>query len=185
MKTTSLRTQKEERRCANNFCETNTRCDELIMKKHKTSACISLGICIASSLLLLVWLFTFPQFFTWFYFDYHGLPHDPHAVAHVLNTVIACFYACAPVAAVGLGLLIALLRNIIKERLFIQRNVTYLLIISWCCYAVMLITLICGLRYLPLMIITFAMGVVGTLLRVVKNLVHAAVALQEENSLTI
>lgn len=155
------------------------------MKKQKTSVYISLFICIMSSVLLLVWLFTFPQFFSWFYFDYHGLAHDPHAVQNVLNTVIICFYACAPFATAGLGLLIALLRNILKEALFIPQNVKYLRILSLCCYAVTVIAFVCGLRYLPLMIIAFAMGVVGTLLRVVKNLVHAAVALQEENSLTI
>ena len=155
------------------------------MKKHKISAYISLGICILSAILLLVWLFTFPQFFSWFYYDYHGLAHDAYAEAHVFNTVILCFYICAPVAAVALGLLIALLRNTIKEKLFIKRNVTYLRLLSLCCYAVFLISFCCGLRYLPLMIIAFSMGFMGTLLHVVKNLVHAAVVIQEENSLTI
>lgn len=155
------------------------------MKNHKISAYISLGVCIFSSVLLVVWLFTFPGFFSWFYFDYHHLSSDSYAVSHALKPVIVGFYCCAPFAAAALGMLIALLRNVIKEALFIQRNVLYLRLISWCCYAVFLICFILGFQYLPLMIIAFAMVVVGTLLRVVKNILHAAVSLQEENNLTI
>lgn len=155
------------------------------MIKHKTSTLISLGVCILSSVVLLVWLFTFPQFFHWFYIVYHGFSEADPGILTAYKTVVMCFYICAPFAAAALGMLISLLCNLLKNEVFIKRNVLFLRLVSWCCYAVLLITFIGGLRYLPLMIVAFAMGVVGTLLRVVKNVMHTAVALQEENDLTI
>ena len=75
--------------------------------------------------------------------------------------------------------------NILKNDVFILSNVRYLRYISWCCWAVALATGVAGVFYVPLAIIAVSMAVVGTLLRVVKNVVHAAVALREENELTI
>ena len=156
------------------------------MRKSKTSAYISLAVCILSSALLLVWLFTFPAFIRWFYFGYHALrqvqsPVLPRAV----SVLIPAFYCCAPFAAAALFLLIRLLRNVLRESVFVRANVLYLRIVSWCCYAVLAITLGFGTRYIPLLIVASAMGVVGTLLRVVKNVLQAAVELREENDLTI
>ena len=154
------------------------------MKEHRFSMILSLGICIASAALLAVWLFTFPAFFNWFYFGYHHLLPSAGPQAAVQN-VVRCFYCCAPFAAAALGMLIALLLNLLKGRVFIPRNVSFLRWVSWCCWAVCAIAFGFGFLYMPLMIVSFAMGVVGTLLRVVKNVMHAAVALQEENSLTV
>ena len=103
----------------------------------------------------------------------------------VIKTVVTAFYICAPFAAAALAMMIKILINILNDRVFIMQNAVLFRFLSWCCYAVLLITFIGGLRYLPLMIVAFAMGVVGTLLRVVKNVMHAAVSLQEESDLTI
>ena len=48
-----------------------------------------------------------------------------------------------------------------------------------------LITSASGYFYMPLLIIAFATFLVGTLLRVVKNVMQSAVELREENDLTI
>ncbi len=153
--------------------------------KRKTSAMISLCICLLSAALLLIWLFTFPRFFHWFYADYHGLdPLSPY-VERVIRTVVTTFYCCAPFAAAALAMLVGLLWNVLKDRVFIARNVSFLRYISWCCYAVTLAALAGGFFYVPLFIIAFAAGVVGTLLRVVKNMMQSAVELREENDLTI
>lgn len=82
-------------------------------------------------------------------------------------------------------MLIRLLLNVLHAEVFIPRNVLYLRLVSWCCYAVAVATLVFGLSYFPLLFITFIMGVVGTLLRVVKNVMQTAVGLREENDLTI
>ncbi len=155
------------------------------MSRTKISAIISLIICILSSVLLAVWIFTFPQFFNWFYTMYHGLGSEYTQTNTVIKIVIPTFYACAPFAAAALYMLIRLLLNIINEVIFTVSNVKYLKWITHACYAVMLITVVTGIFYLPLLIIGFATGVVGTLLRVVKNLMDSAVALKEENDMTI
>ena len=155
------------------------------MKNRKFSAKLSLAVCIFFAVVLLVGLFAFPAFFRWFYVEYHHLNPENPLVAHNLQTVIGAFYACAPFAAAALYMLIRLLTNVLKDDVFILSNVRYLRYISWCCWAVALATGIAGFFYMPLAIIAAAMLVVGTLLRVVKNVVHAAVALREENELTI
>ena len=154
------------------------------MPKHKISTCISLAICILSAALLVYWIVRFPAFFRWFYLTYHRLTTSV-AAERIIRNVTLAFYGCAPFAAAALGMLIALLRNLLKNRVFINANVRFLRWISWCCYAVTLVTGFWGYYYMPLLIITFATALVGTLLRVVMNVMHAAVALREEQELTI
>ena len=156
------------------------------MQKCKTSVYLSLGVCITSAAVLLVWLFTFPAFIRWFYFVYHALQQTQSPVLpRAVSILIPAFYCCAPFAAAALFLLIRLLLKILHANVFIRANVLSLRIVSWCCYAVLVITLAFGTRYIPLLIVACAMGVVGTLLRVVKNILQAAVVLQDENDLTI
>ncbi len=154
------------------------------MKKRQIAAAVSLAICGASGLLLLAWAFTFPRFFNWFYLSYHGIAENPYTLS-VMKRVIMAFYGCAPFAAASLYCLIRLLLNVMKDRVFIPRNVTYIRLVAYFCYAVALITLVTGARYFPLLIITFATGTVGTLLLVMKDLFRTAVELKEENELTI
>ena len=90
-----------------------------------------------------------------------------------------------PFAAASLYCLIRLLLNILKDRVFIAANVTYIRLVSLFCYAVAAITLVTGVGYFPLLIICFVTGTVGTLLLVMKNLLRGAVELREENELTI
>lgn len=154
------------------------------MKKRRIASTVSLGVCIASAVLLLAWLFTFPRFFGWFYLAYHGIVENPYTQS-VMRRVIVAFYGCAPFAAASLYCLIRLLLNIRQDRVFIGKNVRYVRLVSLFCYAVAAITLVTGLRYFPLLIITFATFTVGTLLLVMKDLLRSAVELKEENELTI
>ena len=75
--------------------------------------------------------------------------------------------------------------ELLHARVFTRKNVRFLSVISWCCLAVFLVTGFFGVKYVPLFIITLAMGVVGILVRVVQSVMDAAVALREENDLTI
>ena len=155
------------------------------MFNQKASAIASLVICFVLAAILAVWLFTFPQFFEMFYIRYHHLPAESEAVKNVASTVVSTFYVCAPFAAAALYMIVRLLFNIIRERVFIMRNVWYLRFIAVCCFAVFAVTLTAGIRYAPLIIISVASVLIGMLLRVVKNIMHSAVALREENDLTI
>lgn len=162
------------------------------MSRTKISAKVSLAICIASAVLLLIWLFSFPEFFSWLYNIYNGFTEGvsrEQAVVdraeNIVKTVVYAFYVCAPFAAAAIYFLIRLLLNIIHEVIFTKRNVKYLKIISYICYCVMLITLVFGVLYIPILIIAFATGLLGTLLRVVKNLMETAVEIKNENDMTI
>ena len=150
------------------------------MNNKNISTIISLIICFASSAALVILVFTMPAFFRWFYYTLNGI----YAEA-VIKTVVTAFYFCAPFAAAALFLLIRLLLNIRKDKTFISDNVLYIRIISYCCYCVMIVTAVFGFKYFPLYVITFAMAVVGTLLRVMKNILQSAVEIKEENELTI
>lgn len=154
------------------------------MNNCKTSVKLSLGICIFSSAALLAMTASFPVFIRWLYSFFSG-PGPNAADQSVFSVMIPAFYCCVPFAAAALFMLIRLLLNVLKDKVFIMQNVKYFRLISWCCYAVALITLISGIKYIPLLIITFAMAVVGTLLRVVKNIMHSAVEISDENDLTI
>ena len=151
------------------------------MKRH-ASAIVSLIICLVCAAALLVLLFVMPSFFRWFYLVMNG---NAGYSASAVRSVVTAFYCCAPFAAAALAMMIVILRNVLRDRLFIRQNVSCFRWISWCCYAVAVITAAGTAFYFPLFIVAAAMGVIGTLLRVVKNMVQAAVELQEENDLTI
>lgn len=155
------------------------------MTKRKTSALVSLAICGLCAVALVVMACTFPAFVNWFYTDIHGMIPGAADLKTIRSLLIPAFYICAPIAAAALYMLIAFLLNILKDRVFIRKNVIYLRLISWCCYAVTIVTFVPGVRYLPLLIVSSAMVTVGTLLRVMKNMTQTAVELQEENDLTI
>lgn len=152
--------------------------------KTKFSTILSLVICGLCVVLLVVASCTFPTFLRWLYLDYHNL-QNAAVYEEVVHTVIPAFYCCVPIAGAALGMMIRILVNVLRKDIFIRRNVTYFRLISWCCYAVCLITLIFGTHYVLLEVIAIAMGIIGTLLRVVKNIMQAAVEIREENDLTI
>ena len=152
------------------------------MIKRNVSAAVSLGVCIVSSLALAALIFTMPSFFSWFYSAFNG---ETQSAKAVIKTVVTAFYICVPFAAAALFMMIKILINILNDRVFVFANVVLFRFLSWCCYAVLIITFVFGLRYIPLFVIAFAMGVAGTLLRVIKNIMQAAVELREKNKLTI
>ena len=78
-----------------------------------------------------------------------------------------------------------LLFNIKKEEVFIPKNATYLRIVSWCSFAIALITFVGGFFYMPLLFIAMAGFFAGVLLRVVKNVMYSAIELKQDNDLTI
>jgi hypothetical protein len=158
---------------------------EVVNLKHKASVWLCFGICVFFAVVLVVLVCTFPRFFHWFYVDYHGLSFTDEITAANVRTVTWAFYLCAPFAGAALYCLISLMWELLHARVFTRKNVRFLSVISWCCLAVLLVTGFFGLKYVPLFIITLAMGVVGILVRVVQSVMDAAVTLREENDLTI
>jgi len=96
-------------------------------------------------------------------------------------------YLCFCVPAFGaLWALDRLLCAVRREEVFTSGNVRYLRIISWCCFAAGAILLVgCFFVSINLVIVAVLAAFFGIVIRVVKNLFAAAVALKDENDYTI
>lgn len=155
------------------------------MWNGKQSVWLSIGVCIAVSLLLLVLIFFGPKLFWAYMTVYRGIAPDS-AVLQMLRKVFAfTFYPCAFFAAIILYSLLKLLFNIKNGNVFIIQNAKILKNVSWCCFVISVITLLAGRYYMPFLFVAGAGIFVGILLRVLKNVMQSAVELREENDLTI
>jgi len=100
--------------------------------------------------------------------------------------LLITIYICLIPAILLLLTLDRLLVNIKKDEVFTKQNVKYLRVISWACFVVALILFISGIFvYLPSFIVSVAAGFFGLIIRVVKNVIEAAVDLKNENDFTI
>jgi len=98
---------------------------------------------------------------------------------------LVTLYAGGVPAATLLAFLYALLHQIGSGRVFIKENVAYLRYISWCCFAGALLSIASAFYYIPWFAPGIAAAFMGLIIRVVKNVVAEAVALQDESDLTI
>lgn len=155
------------------------------MWSSKKSVQLSIGVCMAVSILLLVLVFFGPKLFWMYMTMYRGIAPDSTVLQMLKSVFTTTFYPCAIFAAIILFSLLKLLFNIRKGNVFIAQNVKLLKTVSWCCYLIALITFFGGFYYMPFLFVTGAGVFVGILLRVLKNVMQAAVELREENDLTI
>lgn len=98
--------------------------------------------------------------------------------------VVIVYLAMVP-AFIILLLLNFLLTNIKNEKVFEQKNVTILRIISYCCFTIAGLSLIMTIWRLLSLVIFLSFAFIGLLLRVLKNVFEEAVVLREENDLTV
>lgn len=102
-----------------------------------------------------------------------------------INWYSISLFAFAVPAYAALWQLYRLLQNISRGQVFVSANVRCLRIISWCCFGAAAVFFFSGF-YSTSWIVLFVAAVFGGLiLRVVKNVFAAAVALQDEQDLTI
>ena len=95
-------------------------------------------------------------------------------------------YACLLIALVILYMLDRLLSNIRKEEIFVPQNVAYLRGISWACFAMCLPCLLIAVYgSQTFLFVMVAAAFMGLILRVVKNVIEAAVLIKEENDYTV
>lgn len=95
------------------------------------------------------------------------------------------FYCCAPVVALALWNLDALLRSILAARVFVGANVRAMRRVRWCCLGVCLICLPAAFFYPPLVFMVVIMAFLALVVSVLAAVMDAAVAIREENDLTI
>jgi hypothetical protein len=100
-------------------------------------------------------------------------------------TMLVMIYTSSVPALIAMICLDRLLVNIKKKDVFVDKNVRYLRVISWCCFAVSAILFAAGFRYLLFLIIAVAAAFFGLILRVVKNVIEQAVVIKNENDFTI
>ena len=145
--------------------------------KHRTVTA-TIGFVIFFGILLGALLFLAPGLARW-YVTMRAMPRE-------LGTVILiAFYICCPPAAGALFCVYRLLHNIRKDQTFCTANTRLMIVISWCCLAIALVTCAAAIWYTPFFFITVAMLFIFLIVRVVRSCFVAAIALKEENSLTI
>lgn len=105
-----------------------------------------------------------------------------------LGAVTANLYVAMIPAYLALFTLSRLLKNIKADEIFIEKNVSYLRILSYCCFAETLIflclSILLGVSFTILML-SFAAAFFGLILRVIKNVFDKAIEIREENDYTI
>lgn len=148
------------------------------MKSHKLPARITLWVNRGVGILIGILLFTLPLILDW-YANFRDLGEIGQRV------VTVAFYCCAVVIAVALWNMDVMLRAILRDEVFVSDNVRRLRTLRLCCGLVSLICLIAGVAYPPVMFIAIIMGFLCLTVSVVASVMDAAVALREENDLTI
>ena len=104
---------------------------------------------------------------------------------NVTVPLLITFYVCAAFGFVILFVLNKLIKNIGSEKVFIDENVKLLKILSYCCFAIAVVTLIFARFRILVFVITFAAAFIGLILRVIKNCFTEAIRLREENDFTM
>lgn len=95
------------------------------------------------------------------------------------------FYCCAAVTAPALWFIDRLLGNILQQQVFTWQNVSLLRRIRWCCGGVCLLCVAPSFVYIPLVFLFMIMGFLCLAVSVLVQVMKAAVAIREENDLTI
>ncbi len=100
-------------------------------------------------------------------------------------SITGAFYASAVAALYALWNLDRLLKNILNGDVFIRENVQMIRRVCWCCALVALFCAPAALFYPPMIFLTIIMGFLCLVVNVVREVMHAAVTIREENDLTI
>ncbi len=104
-------------------------------------------------------------------------------VAHTLMLVY--LYLCNIPAYIVLAQLFLLLKRITKGEIFTVINIKCFRVVSWCCLIVGVITLPFILIWPLLSVVALAAGLVGLILRIVKNVFEQAVSMKDELDFTV
>ena len=148
------------------------------MKKSDLSTVVTLWINRAVVTLMGVLLFALPSLLDW-YARYRFLTEQGRVA------LIIAFYCCSVFIFIALWFMDGLLRSIRRGEVFVRPNVRRILLIRLCCGIVSLICLPAALFYTPLIFLTVIMGFLCLAVSVVASVMDAAVAIREENDLTV
>ena len=130
------------------------------------------------ALIIAVLIFTLPAIIDW-YCTFRVLQHTER------TAITIAFYCCVLVVGAALWNMDRLLLSILDEQVFIRKNVIRIRRIQWCCGLVSLICIPAAVAYMPLIFMVVIMGFLCLAVSVVACVIDAAVAIREENDLTI
>jgi hypothetical protein len=127
-----------------------------------------------------VLIFTLPRLLDWYgdQLGYKPYPEDMVGIA-------VCYDLCAVAMLIALWNVDKLLRNILAGNVFIPENVKRVRRVVWCCAAVALICFAATSFVLPMLIFAIIMSFLCMAINVAACVLDAAVAIREENDLTI
>ena len=140
---------------------------------------LSRMLTLASLAIAVTTLFCIPFLAEW----YDAISGDPP----IRTQLIVCLYISDALGILALWQLHLLLRNINRQRVFVPENAACFRLISWCCFAVSILWMFMFVTCVRFheFIISFMAAFAGLVLRVMKNLLDAAVELRVENDYTI
>ena len=139
---------------------------------------ITLWVSRSIFLLLVALLPTMPFLMNW-YSEFRDL----NLSAHI--SIMVAFYICAIITSVALLQMDRLLRNILDDQVFVRRNIQLILQVRGCCGLIALVCLPAAVFYMPLIFMVVTMAFLWLVVGVVAQTLDAAVAIREENDLTI
>ena len=139
---------------------------------------ITLGVSRSIFGLLVALLPTMPFLMNW-YSEFRDL----NLSAHI--SIMVAFYICAIITSVALLQMDRLLRNILDDQVFVRKNIQLILQVRGCCGLIALVCLPAAVFYMPLIFMVVTMAFLWLVVGVVAQTLDAAVAIREENDLTI
>ncbi len=142
---------------------------------------LSRCLTIATLVLGVVSLFCIPVITEW-YDSISNALNGERPIRVVLNVVL---YLSAILAILALWQLLMMLNRFAKQEVFIKENAACLRLIAWCCFGVAAVWLALTFWRFMAFFVAFIMAFAGLLLRVMKNMLEAAIELREENDFTI
>lgn len=148
------------------------------MDARKFSCKMTLWVERSVAVLLVALLFLLPKILDW-YSGFRFLSEGEQRM------ITIAFYCCCVVIGWALWNLDGLLRRILKDEVFVRKNVRAIRQIQWCCAAVCVITIATCFAYLPLVFLAVIMGFLCLVVDVVAHVMDAAVTIREENDLTV
>lgn len=148
------------------------------MKKTENTICVTLWVTRVIILLMGVLLFTMPLIMEW-------LCQVRSMTGPEKTAVLIAFYACAVPVFYALYQMDSLLRSLRRGEVFSQNNVRKIRALQWCSGITALICAPTSFAYPPLLIMVVIMSFLCLVIGVLCQVMDAAVAIREENDLTI
>lgn len=148
------------------------------MSRNTLVTHITLWVNRAVALFIIALLPTFPMLLDW-YSSLRPL------IATAQMALMVAFYICALITLLALWNVECLLRSILKEQIFIEKNVRNIGAVRWCCAAISLVCAPAAVFYPPLIFMVAIMAFLALVITVLVRVMTAAVELREENDLTI